>query len=852
MSLEAFSIAGLSIGYPLGLLGLAAIPLILLGAWRSRLAMSRRLTMATTTLRVLAVILLSLALSDARIEWPSDDLAVTAIIDASQSISLGERDAHVAAVQAVRAAHPEVRFDYVSQVADSPSTELESQIDTAVAAMPSDRVRRILLVSDGRETEGDVLAAIARARAQGVTVSVLPAGDRPPIDRVSLEGIDVPHLVRAGEEASVEVRILASASAETQVEITIDGVRGASTTVTAPIGASHHALNVRFDREGVFALRAQIAASGDVVASNNFAQTLVRVVSPPRVLLVHELASGEPALASVLRDARLRVELVRAQGVPASASSLDPYQLVILDELELDTLNEAQRVAIRAWVEELGGGLVTVTGGHAVRREPDTLRDIEPLMPPRSIPEPRPMELLLVLDRSGSMQGQNILEARRAAVAAVQALRIDSRVGVVAFSDGADAVMATTTMDRAEDVTRFINRIYAGGGTEIGNALTASRRALSNDPRYIRHVILLSDGESDYQSAVAAASALASSGVTITAITIGAPNRVMQEIARIGRGRYHATTSARNLPSLFLREAQFRTPPPNRSVAFTPTITHAMPFLDGVDFTNEPRIGGYVLADKKDRATEILHHPDGPLLAHWFVGAGQVSSFASHTSGAWANAWRTGASFRRLFSQMAWDMLRPRADEEVDVHIEPNARVAGMASVHVIAASLRDRPTPLAELARAAGDAQPLSLTAAGPGVWRAEVPIERGFLIAARLPSSLDPTVAKAVDVAPDPERTTFGSHGPMLAAIAEGGGGKVLADPSAITEDVERAALPRAMRTELIVLALLAYVVGILLSRLPSRPRKRILGDGRSEAAKGDDAEPSPTKDNHSRIAA
>ena len=291
-----------------------------------------------------------------------------------------------------------------------------------------------------------------------------------------------------------------------------------------------------------------------------------------------ELADRQAVLAQVLDEGGMRVEVVPITAAPTELRSLEDVSLVIVDEADPNDLTEEQQHVLRDWVENEGGGLISVTGRHPVRRAPEAFRALEPITIPPAIPEPRPLELILVIDRSSSMSGIKMMQARNAGVAAIRALRADARVGVVAFSGGADRVMAPVGMDQREEAIAFVQGIHASGGTNIGAALGAANRIMSPDPRYIHHVILLSDGVSAPEPALEAARVLAGRG-SISTITIGPRNDLMAQIAQIGRGRYHVTNAAGSLPSLFVREAQYRQPPAHRQVSFRPRVANAVSMM---------------------------------------------------------------------------------------------------------------------------------------------------------------------------------------------------------------------------------------------------------------------------------
>jgi uncharacterized protein YegL len=798
-------------------------PLLVLATWRNRLEATTRQKVLATASRVVAAALLVLAVADARVRFPTRKLAVAMLVDASQSVSAREVAATRAATPRRAIERDDVRWIDLAAEQSPTVTDLGAAIDTAVGVLPGGRVRRIVLATDGRETRGDAVGAADRARRAGVAVYVLPQGDRPPVDLVAVGGIEAPRLVRAGREASVGVRLFASAATRVRLRVLRDGEPATSREVDAPAGSSLHDVAVEFPDEGVHELAVVASAGGDRVAANNAWRTLVRVVSPPRVLLVHELAGQAPALAAVYREAHLSVDEVHPEGVPSDAEGLDRYQFVVLDEIVLTNLAEAQQRALRQWVELRGGGLLTTTGNHGVGREPEVLREIEPVMPPRAVPEPRPIELILVIDRSGSMMGPNIVNARTAGIAAVRALRPDSRVGVVAFSGEADLVVPPVPMDRAEEVTRAIAGIRAGGGTNLAGALNAATNIVTDDDRYLHHVILMSDGESTPGPAVAAANALRYTGATITAITLGPRVNLMREIARIGRGRYHVTSSSTSLPSLFVHEAQFRSPPPAREAAFRPAISARMGFLDGVDPGADPAILGFTVAQPRPGALTLMVAPDGsPVLGHWFVGLGQVASLTTATSSRWADQWRTGAGFRRLFGQMAWEMLRVQSDDNLELHVEPVAGRDDVRRVSVVAPTTALAPEPIVTLSRGRREGVRLALHPTAPGVWTAVVAVAEGFVVDARLPSSREPTVAGGAESPYPAELRAFGADEPALAAIARAGGGRVIRRLDEALADVRPERVMREARLALLAGALVAYLLGVLALRMPRGRRE------------------------------
>ncbi|MCB9596528.1 MAG: VWA domain-containing protein [Sandaracinaceae bacterium] len=807
----------LTIGWPLALWGLCALPLLLLLAFRSRFPIGLRRRVMVIITRVLAVALVVLAVADLRYAWPTDELAVATVIDETASIAPSDRERVRQQIAEVTGAHDEVTW--IDATSDGEAVPPAMDVSVGVATLPRNRVRRMVVATDGRDPRGHLGAAIAAAHRAGVEVSILPMGDDPPFDLVSVRGLQVPRMIRAGDRLDVGVEMHASRDANVHLVMALDGEEVASGEAVARAGDSTTNLSVEFpDEEGVHEITVAMAADGDPVAENNRWRSLVRVSPKPLVRILHDPENGPPVLAQVLDDAGMRVEVVPITAAPTSARQLEDVSLVIVDEADPNDLTEEQQHVLRDWVENEGGGLISVTGRHPVRRAPETFREIEPITIPPAIPEPRPLELVLVIDRSSSMSGIKMMQARNAGVAAIRALRADARVGVVAFSGGADRVMAPVGMDQREEAIAFVQGIHASGGTNIGAALGAANRIMSSDPRYIHHVILLSDGVSAPEPAIQAAEALAGRGVSISTITIGPRNDLMAQIAQIGRGRYHVTNAAGSLPSLFVREAQYRQPPAHRQVSFRPRVVSAVSMIEGIDFDSAPQLAGYALSGLRRGATMVLAAPDRrPALAHWHRGLGQVATWTSATSGSWADQWRLWPGFRELWVNMAEEMLRTRPIQPPQLRLAPHPLVDGVQVATVIAPTISSEEVPVVRIFREAGDAEALELVERGPGVWQSEILEDEGFLLDARMPLDERPTVAVGYDRPYHPELAVFGSDLAELRRLAAAGGGAVLDSPDAVLEDVEEQGVMRSLRSPLLFAALFFYLLGLFLFRLP-----------------------------------
>lgn len=177
-----------------------------------------------------------------------------------------------------------------------------------------------------------------------------------------------------------------------------------------------------------------------------------------------------------------------------------------------------------------------------------------------------PMNLGIVIDRSGSMKGERIANAMNAAVAAVERMRDGDSVTVVSFDTAAQVVVPPTRVSAQSrpSIESAIRSIRLGGDTCISCGLDEGMRQLaltSLGGDRINRMILLSDGATnagvrDMPGLRAMASRMHGRGVTISTIGVDVDfdEKVMAAIANEANGRHYFVANASGLPAVFSQE----------------------------------------------------------------------------------------------------------------------------------------------------------------------------------------------------------------------------------------------------------------------------------------------------------
>lgn len=151
-----------------------------------------------------------------------------------------------------------------------------------------------------------------------------------------------------------------------------------------------------------------------------------------------------------------------------------------------------------------------------------------------------PREVMIVIDTSGSMQGQPMDQSQRLATALVDSLQPTDTFNVMAFSGGTNAMAPAAIPGDAvgkQAGRRFIATLESGGGTEMGPAMAKALATSPGNDR-VRIVYFLTDGFVGNDDVIVSAARGNLGTNRIFTVGVGsAPNRsLLNQIAAVGRG----------------------------------------------------------------------------------------------------------------------------------------------------------------------------------------------------------------------------------------------------------------------------------------------------------------------------
>ncbi len=202
---------------------------------------------------------------------------------------------------------------------------------------------------------------------------------------------------------------------------------------------------------------------------------------------------------------------------------------------------------------------VPAPGQHTIR----ALLRIEGEAPPAG--GRAPVNLAIVLDRSGSMAGPKLEAARQAAAMLVRRLRSEDVVSVVAYDQDVATVAEPATGTAQQDLAQRIERIESGGSTNLsggwlrGRELVARARGQSGAHR----ILLLTDGLAnvgitDAPSLVGMCASARENGISTTAIGFGEDydESLLRAMAEAGGGNLYYIEKPDQAAGIFADEAE--------------------------------------------------------------------------------------------------------------------------------------------------------------------------------------------------------------------------------------------------------------------------------------------------------
>ncbi|HLK67438.1 MAG TPA: VWA domain-containing protein [Bryobacteraceae bacterium] len=788
--------------HPLALL-LLLLP-VLWAAWEWRLSARR----SALLLKAGAFAAIALALAQPRMTVYETKMAIAILADTSASVSpddlktesvLAERVEHsrgrhwthiIPFSRATRATSPDERTKdgwQLHHTAGSPGhgTNLEAAIRDGAASLPAGMVTRLLLVSDGNENLGSVSRAIWQAQQLGIPIDTVPLAGRPK-PNLRLESIALPGQVFSGERFPIDITLEAPRAAHGTVELTAEGKPIGTSPVELMAGVNHLRLQASVNSVGAVALAGKISA-GDL-GETRFEDALT--LRRPRVLFVsHDPAQSEEHLVRTFEANQFEVTR-DAGGVP---DKLDDYQLIVINNWDMESIPLPKKSVLEEYVKK-GGGLVWIAGEHNIYvdkkgAEEDALERSLPakLAPPRS---PEGTAVVLIIDKSSSMEGRKIELARLAAIGVVENLRPIDSVGVLIFDNSFQWAVPIRRADDRPAIKKLISGITPDGGTQIAPALTEAYQRILPQTAIFKHIVLLTDGISEEGDSMTLTREAVQNHVTISTVGLGQDvNRAfLEKVATAAEGKSYFLNDPSGLEQILLRDVEEHTGVTAVEKTIQPKVVNQAEILDGVGIETAPPLRGYVRFQARPTSDTILNADrEDPLLVRWQYGLGRSAVFTSDAKNRWAMNWVTWNGFDRLWANIFRDLLPHAPQSETAADFD---RASGELVVDYHLSRNVPEPASIPDIFAFGpnGFQAPLKVNKVAAGHYRGKLSIGQNQGLFRVRPLAETPAFPEVGFYRQEDEMLEYGNNEPLLRQIASATGGHFNPAPKAVFDTAGR----------------------------------------------------------------
>jgi len=590
-----------------------------------------------------------------------------------------------------RSTFPFERFINSQVAADA--TNLEQSLALSAAMLPEDNLGRIVLVSDGTETVGQLRDVVDDLQSRGIEVSVVPM-DYQYDSEVLLERLDLPRLVRLGEtyEASV---VLNSLKPSSGTLVFSDGDNVISREeITFPAGKTRFSIPIKVDQPGYYEYSARIEPSpgSDSRSENNEVRNYIYLDGPGRILIVTDTSSSTEEirfLELALKQGERQVEVMTAGQLPFDPLQLMPYDAIIFADVPADALLATQIQAVHDAIRDLGIGFLMVGGPNSFGPggwQGSPIASALPISLEITNKKILPKGAVAIILHTCEFPAGNAW-AKRITKRAIQVLNPEDLVGVLAQTASGDGwIFDLTPASEYPTMVPKINNAQIGDMGTFSTTMQLGYDSLAASDAASRHMIIISDGDPQAPPPELLQK-FVDSQISVSTVAVFPHNgdtQLMADIASITKGRLYVPSDPSELPSIFVKAANTLRRSQIQTRSFTPQLVGTDPLLRGI--TQSPQLHGYVLTSPKDdpRASILLSAPltdsekaageedPDPILAVWRYGLGVTAAWTSDFTERWGRDYVQWNQFQQLVNQIVTRIGRSRREQFLRVYTYVN------------------------------------------------------------------------------------------------------------------------------------------------------------------------------------
>ena len=558
--------------------------------------------------------------------------------------------------------------DYLtSEVPDSTATDLASALKYARSLFKNPETSKIVVVSDGIETDNTANSVIKAIAADGVKVDTVyyPNEEH---DEIQIYSVNPPDTrIILGDNFITELTVKSNLKGEKDATITAYDNDELIGNIEVVLDGAEQTFEIALalDERGMHEIRFEITCEDDTNSKNNSYRMYINLEAFDNILLIEHKEGEGKALADLLNETFVVTDISISDDLdkmPRTIEEMAQYEQIILVNVAYSDMPAGFEELLNRYVYDLGGGLFTVGGelddvnGVSVphsynRNDIASSTYFKQMLPINAIDYTPPIAVMIVVDASASMSMGKLDAAKEGAEGCLDALNDRDFCGVMSFQTRASEELAILPVSQKDLIRDTIKGIGEGddgahGGTIFSDAIMRAGRALSVITNVERkHIILVTDGNpgDTYDTYLPYIEDNFADGITMSVVTIDNTDNSlaekMQDTAEAGGGSYYNVpySQMHKIPEIMRQDLALEAVAEiNYGEPFDVTIKNRTPAVAGIEDGFIPQLSGYYGTVAKKDATVVLMGKYVPIYAEWKYGNGSVGSFMCDLSGIWS------------------------------------------------------------------------------------------------------------------------------------------------------------------------------------------------------------------------
>lgn len=421
-------------------------------------------------------------------------------------------------------------YEDADMLPDTTGSDIAAALRYARTLFQYPATAKIVLVTDGKQTDENALNVIGQITAQGTRIDAVHIPSEFEENDIQILDVKFPdYHVSVGDECSINVTLQTSSNITASIKITDNGVEGTPHEIDLSTGTHTIVVKHTFEEEGLhdvgFSIEQFSSNYNDGILENNIYNAYFQIEVYDKILILERATGESDALVKLLSEQGeydvTVLNVYESEDIPSTVDELRQFDQVILNNISNYDLGsgvltggtrntnmpEGFDIMLEDYVKNYGGGLLTVGGKDGEEANAYNRQDLygslyQQMLPVQAINYTPPLGVIVIVDISGSMQSENAAGvsyldlAKMAAVNTLSVLSERDYLGVMTLSDDYEMVLPLTPRTQESKIRSAINSIDFGGATIYPGAIERAGqmlRALTSVDR--RHIVMISDGQ---------------------------------------------------------------------------------------------------------------------------------------------------------------------------------------------------------------------------------------------------------------------------------------------------------------------------------------------------------------------